>query len=190
METLRFSNIIRELISWRRIILAVSILGIILILFKFCNNGKPVEDHIQLKLTHEQIESIDGMFPIKAVRQGKMNSPYIANGKQFIPIKKKYALGFTQSGIASWYGEEKLALTISGEMYNPNLLTAAHETLPIPSWVRLTNKENRLSTIVKINDRGPFEKDRIINISFAAAKALKFEKKGTTEVYLELIRLE
>jgi rare lipoprotein A len=98
----------------------------------------------------------------------------------FYPYKEK--------GIASWYGKRYHGKKTSvGEIYDMYTMTGAHTTLPIPCYVRVTNTENGKSVIVRINDRGPFKKDRVIDLSFAAAYKLRLSDKGSGPVEVELI---
>ena len=98
---------------------------------------------------------------------------------------------FKQKGVASWYGTKFHGRrTSSGEPYDMLKLTAAHKTLPIPSYVRVTNKDNGRSLIVRVNDRGPFVKSRIIDLSYAAAHQLGMAEKGTANVEIEAINFE
>jgi rare lipoprotein A len=93
------------------------------------------------------------------------------------------ARGYSERGMASWYGEDFHGKrTSSGEPYNMHAMTAAHKTLPLPSYVRVTNLQNRREIIVRVNDRGPFHDDRLIDLSFAAATELGVVRSGTTEV--------
>lgn len=95
-----------------------------------------------------------------------------------------------QVGVASYYGVEFHGRpTASGEIYNMNALTAAHPTLPMGTLVKVTNLANNKSVIVRINDRGPFKKNRIIDVSYEAAKQLGFLNDGTALVKIELIEL-
>lgn len=95
---------------------------------------------------------------------------------------------FKQSGIASWYGTKfHKKSTSSGEAYDMYELTAAHKTLPLPSYVRVTRKDNGQSLIVRVNDRGPFHEGRIIDLSYAAAIRLGIDKSGTAPVEIELL---
>ncbi len=95
-----------------------------------------------------------------------------------------------QIGVASYYGAEFHGRpTTSGEIYNMNDLTAAHPTLPLGTLVRVTNLANNKSVIVRINDRGPFKKNRIIDVSYEAAKQLGFLNDGTALVKIEVIKL-
>ncbi len=106
---------------------------------------------------------------------------YRVRGKSYC-VRKSYH-GFVQVGIASWYGPGfHGSRTASGEIYNMFKLTAAHKTLPLGTYVKVINLENGKSVIVKINDRGPFVKGRIIDLSYAAAKRLGMLKKGTARV--------
>lgn len=93
--------------------------------------------------------------------------------------------GFKQQGIASWYGTKfHQKKTATGETYDMFEMTAAHKTLPIPSYVQVTNLDNQRSVIVKVNDRGPFHEHRVIDLSYAAAVKLGIEKAGTGFVKL------
>ncbi|MGH8454867.1 MAG: septal ring lytic transglycosylase RlpA family protein [Nevskiales bacterium] len=93
------------------------------------------------------------------------------------------ARGYSERGMASWYGEDFHGKrTSSGEPYNMHAMTAAHKTLPLPSYVRVTNLRNRREVIVRVNDRGPFHDDRLIDLSFAAATELGVVRNGTAEV--------
>lgn len=116
-------------------------------------------------------------------------SPYVVRGKRYKLLKQ--AKGYQEEGIASWYGLKFHGeLTSNGEVYNMYALTAAHKTLPLPAYLRVTNLENDKSIVVRVNDRGPFHEGRIIDLSYAAAKKLGYENKGTAKVKLEAIVLE
>ncbi len=147
-------------------------------------------------LTHEEIESIDDLSPKDAIRQGRVKrSPYVVRGKRYVPMSLKKASSYRQKGIASWYGYETLRqkgghMTANGEAFDPKGLNAAHKYLPLPTYVKVTNLENNRMIIVRVNDRGPFVKDRIIDLSAGAAKKLGFYKKGTTKVLVETIQIE
>lgn len=98
------------------------------------------------------------------------------------------AEGYRAEGLASWYGEKFHGhRTSSGEPYDMYKLTAAHKTLPLPTWARVTNLDNNKSTIVRINDRGPFHPDRIIDLSWAAAVKLDIADHGTGRVRVEAL---
>lgn len=100
-----------------------------------------------------------------------------------IPEKRPVSSTYTQIGIASWYGKEfHREQTASGERYNMYAMTAAHRILPMNTWVRVINLENGNDAVVRINDRGPFIKNRIIDLSYAAAKKLGIVGPGTVPV--------
>lgn len=108
-------------------------------------------------------------------------SPYVVLGKQYyiLPTFKNYRA----RGVASWYGTKFHGRnTSNGEPYNMYSMTAAHKTLPIPCYVRVTNLDNGRTAIVRVNDRGPFHDDRIIDLSYAAAKKLGVYGNGTANV--------
>lgn len=93
---------------------------------------------------------------------------------------------YVNEGYASWYGQSFQGLrTSSGEHYDMYLYTAAHKTLPLGTWVRVTNKSNGKIVWVRINDRGPYHSDRIIDLSYQAAKDLEIIEEGTEEVIIE-----
>ena len=94
-------------------------------------------------------------------------------------------VGYSEEGIASWYGKKFHGkLTSTREIYNMYELTAAHKSLPIPCYVEVTNLINKKTIIVRVNDRGPFKKGRIIDLSYAAAKKLDIIEKGTAKVQI------
>jgi len=114
------------------------------------------------------------------------NKPYSALGKDYTPMTQ-YA-PYTQQGVASWYGKRYHGKkTSSGEVYDMYNMTAAHTTLPIPSYVKVTNLANKRSVIVRINDRGPFKNDRLIDLSYAAAYKLRLIEQGSGLVEVEWI---
>ncbi len=103
---------------------------------------------------------------------------------------RAYAPGFTETGIASWYGSDfHHKRTANGERFDMNGLTAAHRTLPFDSYVRVTNAANGRSVVVRINDRGPFVGDRIIDLSAKAARQLGMKDGGLARVRIEVVSL-
>lgn len=134
-----------------------------------------------------------GISPEEAYRQGKIkNTPYIIDGKMYVPMSYDEAICYEEIGIASWYGQETLdqhngQLTAYGEIFDPTKPSAAHKYLPLPSLVKVTNLDTRTSIIVRVNDRGPFVDDRVIDLSTEAAKRLGFFEKGTAKVKIEVI---
>lgn len=114
----------------------------------------------------------------------RANRPYVVFGKQYTPITDERP--FKQRGIGSWYGKKFHGQkTSSGEPYDMYKMTAAHPTLPIPSFVRVTNVNNGKQVIVRVNDRGPFHSGRIIDLSYTAALKLGYLGKGSGELEVE-----
>lgn len=141
------------------------------------------------------IESIDGLSPKEAVRQGRVKkSPYVVKGKRYVPMSVAKSATYQEVGTASWYGNETLRqkdghMTANGEAFDPGKPTAAHKLLPLPIHVKVTNLANNRSMIVRVNDRGPFYGNRIIDLSSGAAKKLGFYSQGTARVKVETVEL-
>lgn len=118
----------------------------------------------------------------------RLGEPYQISGIWYTP---KMEWDYSVEGRASWYGKPFHGRpTANGEIYDQDELTAAHQTLPLPSVVRVTNLENGRSLILRVNDRGPFIKGRILDVSRKAAKLLKFHDQGTTQVRIEVLEKE
>jgi len=141
-------------------------------------DGPP--DHIPADL-----ESLPDPIPRNEPKSARGNPPsYTVFGRTYRVMDS--AVGYYATGIASWYGTKFHGRqTSSGEPYDLYQLTAAHRSLPIPTYVRVTNLENGRTTVVRVNDRGPFHSDRIIDLSFAAAVKLGFANVGTARVRIE-----
>jgi len=117
------------------------------------------------------------------------NKPYVVFGKTYTPITDERP--FKQSGVASWYGKKFHGQkTSSGEPYDMYKMTAAHPTLPIPSYARVTNLDNGKQVIVRVNDRGPFHSSRIIDLSYTAALKLGYLGKGSGRIEVERLLRE
>ncbi len=114
------------------------------------------------------------------------NNPYQVFGKEYVPVRA--VSGFRQRGMASWYGRRYHGQkTSSGETYDMYAMTAAHPTLPIPSYARVTNASNGRSVVVRVNDRGPFHSDRVMDLSYVAAYKLGYIQSGSTLVDIESV---
>jgi len=114
------------------------------------------------------------------------HSPYRVHGKTY--RVNNHPNGYTETGKASWYGKKFQGKPTSNqEIFDMYKLTAAHKTLPLPSYVEVTNKNNNKKIIVRVNDRGPFVGDRIIDLSYAAAKALDFLHHGIADVHIRVV---
>ncbi|WP_405127373.1 septal ring lytic transglycosylase RlpA family protein [Shewanella donghaensis] len=121
-------------------------------------------------------------------RQGNKQK-YTVRGKSYNVLPS--AKDFKQSGNASWYGSKFHGhLTSNGETYDMYSMSAAHKTLPLPSYVRVTNEANNKQVIVRVNDRGPFHEGRIIDLSYAAAYKIGMLDHGTAKVSIETIHIE
>lgn len=132
------------------------------------------------------VDNIPNAVPRKEPLSATGNKPYVALGQNFVPMKSYQA--YKQTGVGSWYGKRFHGKkTSSGEIYDMYSMTAAHPTLPIPSYVKVTNPANRRSVIVRVNDRGPFKKGRLIDLSYAAAHKLGYINKGSTNLQAEAI---
>ncbi len=118
--------------------------------------------------------------------RGGNRSPYTVWGKSYNVLDSSH--GYVETGTASWYGAKFHGhKTSNGETYDMYAMSAAHKNLPIPSFVEVTNLDNNRRVIVRVNDRGPFHSDRIIDLSYAAAKKLDFTNKGTARVRIAAI---
>ncbi|WES32254.1 septal ring lytic transglycosylase RlpA family protein [Varunaivibrio sulfuroxidans] len=120
--------------------------------------------------------------------QYKIGAPYQINGVWYYP---KENFSYDETGIASWYGPKFHGRrTANGERYDMTAISAAHRTLPLPSIVRVTNLQNGRSLVVRVNDRGPYARGRIIDVSRRAAQLLGFLKKGTARVRVQVMAKE
>jgi rare lipoprotein A len=164
---------------------------------------KAVKAPLDWKFVHDDIDTIDGLPPKEAIRQGRVRTaPYTVKGKTYRPMSVEEARTYSETGTASWYGYETLRrnrgrMTANGEVFDPKYFTAAHKYLPLPMHAKVTNLENGEWIIVRVNDRGPFPSihnpksgDRIIDLSAGAAKKLGFHDKGLARVKVEAIELK
>jgi rare lipoprotein A len=133
------------------------------------------------------VSRIPDAVPRAEPRSARGNPPvYEVMGRRYYVMKD--AAGHRERGVASWYGTKFHGrLTSSGEPYDMYAMTAAHKTLPLPTYVRVTHAHNGRSVIVRVNDRGPFVGDRIIDLSYAAAVRLGMQNDGTALVDIEVI---
>ncbi len=158
----------------------------IAVFFNACALYNPFIPHGTQEVIYDESPSTS-CEPIKtkAMYRATMK-PYTVDGVRYCPIVPQ--IGQTFQGIASWYGPNFHGnQTSNGEYYDMHAATAAHKTLPINTLLQVTNLENGLSTIVRVNDRGPFVKNRIIDLSYQAALDIGMIKKGTAKVKLEVI---
>jgi len=124
--------------------------------------------------------------PPDAGRTRASQRPYTVMGKRYEPLMSH--VGFSQEGVASWYGKDFHGKkTSNGDTYDMYAMTAAHKTLPLGVYVKVKNQDNGRETVVKVNDRGPFVKNRVIDLSYAAAKQLGYDNVGTARVRIEAL---
>jgi rare lipoprotein A len=115
----------------------------------------------------------------------RVGKPYNINGRTYVPAENPT---YRVEGIASWYGRDFHGrLTANGEVYDMHSISAAHTTLPLPSYVRVTNLDNGRSIVVRVNDRGPYAASRVIDLSIGTAKALDFYSRGLARVRVEYV---
>lgn len=132
------------------------------------------------------IDDIPDAVPKSELLHRYANRPYVALGKTYTPLTA--AGNFKERGIASWYGKKFHGQrTSSGEVYDMYAMTAAHPTLPIPSYARITNVATKKSVVVRINDRGPFLHERVMDLSYTAAHKLGIVGNGSSEVEIESV---
>jgi rare lipoprotein A len=132
------------------------------------------------------LDEIPDATPKYEPLQNRFNRPYVALGENYTPMTEYQP--YKARGLASWYGKRYHGRkTSTGEVYDMYSMTAAHTTLPIPSYARVTNPANGKSVVVRVNDRGPFRKERLIDLSYAAAHRLGIIGNGSGMVEVEAI---
>ena len=151
----------------------------VVMLLSACSSTKK----IQYETLNEEVTAIKqegGVY--------KVGNTYTALGQKYTP-REDY--NYSETGVASWYGSDfHNKRTANGEIYNMHAITAAHRTLPLPSIVRVTNLENGRSIIARVNDRGPYVKNRIIDLSQKGAELLGYKMQGTARVKVEIMAKE
>lgn len=124
-------------------------------------------------------------YPPRGGGRYQVGQPYTVRGKTYVP---QHDPNYAASGEASWYGSDFHGRrTANGEIFSANAITAAHPTLPLPSYVRVTNRDNGRSLIVRVNDRGPYVSGRIIDLSYRAASMLGYVNRGSANVSVEYV---
>jgi rare lipoprotein A len=131
----------------------------------------------------------DPVPQVEPIREGGPNKPYTVLGQSYEPLTKDVPL--KERGLASWYGKKFHGRrTASGELFSMYGLTAAHRTLPIPSYARVTDLRTGKAVIVRVNDRGPFHSSRVMDLSYAAAVKLGVAARGSAEIEVERLTFE
>lgn len=149
---------------------AVVAVAVALLLLAACGTP-PVRDGLPPSIPPDIDRVPDAVPRVEPLRSGGPNKPYEVLGRRYVPATSDIA--WSEVGLASWYGSKFHGrATASGEVYDMFAMTAAHPTLPIPSFVRVRNPANGREVIVRVNDRGPFVAGRVIDLSYAAARRL------------------
>jgi len=149
------------------------------------NAGRYQMDNDSPVLEAIDFSRVEEVVPKEIIRTAAGNkSPYSVNGRSYTVMDSE--VGYQETGMASWYGRKFHGhLTSNGEIYDMFQYSAAHKSLPIPSFARVTNLSNGKSVVVRVNDRGPFHESRIIDLSYAAAARLDYAANGTARVRVE-----
>jgi rare lipoprotein A len=165
-------------------IIAIICSSLVLLSLSGCSVFMSKEDKLHYKLSKEDRDNT------KYKGHYKVGKEYTVKGKKYKPIA---VTRYSKEGTASWYGSKHgfhKKRTANGDVYNKELLTAAHRELPMPSLAEVTNLANNKSVIVMINDRGPFSKSREIDVSEKAASVLGFKRQGTAKVRVKYLHAE
>lgn len=150
-----------------------------------CTTMGDTSEDIKEEASEVAAAAANGISEEDALAYQKIGKPYKVRGTWYTP---KADTKYSKTGLASWYGPKfNGAQTASGEIYDMNHLSAAHKTLPLPSYVRVTNLDNDSSVIVRVNDRGPFVSGRIIDLSKKAAEMLKMTGHGVANVRVDYV---
>lgn len=140
------------------------------------------------KMVPNDVTTIDAVPKYETYAPANMR-PYTIRGIRYQPLKT--GKGFSDEGHASWYGKKFHGhLTANGEIYDMYQMSAAHKTLPLPSFVRVTNLKNAKQVVVRVNDRGPFHRGRVIDLSYAAALKLDVLENGIADVRIDVIHVD
>lgn len=190
MQTHTQNNVVENTISIsvnKRLILVISLLVIASTYLTGCSTSRyqHAQDFVPNPILDPSV-LVDAQ--VKPEPLSAMGNPkrYTVWGKEYRVQNR--AVGSVQEGLASWYGMKFHGhATSNGEIYDVYQMTAAHKSLPLPSYVKVTRKDNNESVIVRVNDRGPFHQGRIIDLSYAAAVKLGIHKMGTAEVLMEVL---
>src|SRR4051812_44395617 len=172
----------------------------IMIVLAACTSAPPRETRAPSKpgyykddgpadVTPADLDALPDAVPQREPLHRFANRPYTVFGREYVPATSLRP--YKERGVASWYGRKfQGQKTAIGETYDMFAMTAAHPTLPLPSYARVTNPSNGKSVIVRVNDRGPFLNERVIDLSYAAAHRLGIAQRGSGEVQVEAILLD
>ena len=162
--------------------------GILLLFLVGCSTAELTVDLIKKSKKRVQQVEIENAIEDGTITANpiyKIGNPYQVGGVWYYPERD---LAYDETGIGSWYGDEFAGrLTANGEIFDPDMVTAAHKTLPMPSVVRVTNLDNGKSLVVRINDRGPFVAGRVIDLSREAARLIGYRDQGIARVRVQVL---
>ncbi|WP_199609364.1 septal ring lytic transglycosylase RlpA family protein [Flocculibacter collagenilyticus] len=171
---------------FKRFVNLVLSIGIILLLSGCLATGRYSDRHDSAPLRKPTPEELKDAQPTFEPVDLSRSRPYQVYGKSYTPLTSSD--NFSEKGTASWYGRKFHGhLTANGEVYDMFAMSAAHKHLPLPSYVKVTNLSNNKHVIVRVNDRGPFHNNRVIDLSYSAAYKLGMLKTGTAEVKIEAL---
>ena len=159
-------------------------LAVLAALLSACGSGpktRPGRDGPEANPPARLSEVPDAEPKIEAIRSGGPNKPYEVLGQNYTPMTQDRS--FSERGLASWYGRKFHGRrTATGEVYDMHAMTAAHKTMPLPSYALVRNPRNKREVVVRVNDRGPFKPGRVIDLSHAAARKLGISGIAPVEV--------
>ena len=151
---------------------------------RVASNGRSIDPKYGVAASPRVVE--DGEPVPKGGGREMVGRPYQVAGRTYVP--RENPSGYSRTGLASWYGSAFHGrLTANGEVFDRQSIAAAHTTLPLPSYARVTNLENRRSIIVRVNDRGPYHANRLMDVSEGVAEALDFRRAGTARVQVDYV---
>jgi rare lipoprotein A len=175
--------------------LNINTIKILLLLFIFfslsltlsaCSSGRYQLTHDSIPERLPNVAELKDALPRAEAKSRGGNKDYQVFGKDYQVLASAH--NFEQTGQASWYGNKFHGhLTSNGEIYDMYAMSAAHKSLPLPTYLKVTNLSNKKSVIVRVNDRGPFHQSRIIDLSYSAAYKLDMHKQGTAQVNISAI---
>lgn len=166
--------------TWQTVFCVLFAIAVTAVVLSACSRGKKSSDQTLSK----RVIPLGQPVP-KGGGRYKVGNPYKIGGRLYRPAEQP---GYNRVGVASWYGEMFHGrYTANGEIYDMNAITAAHPTLPLPTYARVTNLQNGRSLVVRVNDRGPYAQDRIIDMSRRSAQALGFQRNGTAKVRVQYL---
>ena len=175
----------RSVVRWNEK-LKINFIFLLCLIFIISCSQTQLATHVTKKVIQSneiKVDSTEGKKYRKPIY--KIGNPYFINGVRYVP---KEETNYVETGIASWYGPNFHGkLTANGEIFDQFSISAAHRTLPLPSLVKVINIENKRELIVRVNDRGPFVGNRIIDLSLKSAQILGIKEKGTASVKLILL---